>query len=1811
MTFESYEIEKTVLNIGKIDFHVAHKNPGQKRFLLKTIPKEGASSRTLEQFKHEFDTTRTACVDGILSPLEYIDTKEMVALVYKDAHLVPLSLLLEKGKIDISFTLETGFKLTSTLFKLHQNGYIHHEITPNTIWLDPNGETVNLMGMGSSRTPMGFSNQDEANTKTHWMYRSPEQAGRQNNRIDHRTDFYSLGAVLFTMITGYPPFDGVDFLELIHNHIAKSIPDLKEIVPNIPPVLSEIVQKLMSKSADDRYLNAASIMVDLRRCCATLEKGGKEDSFRLDVLNDSNQFEYPTMLYGRDKELNQLRSSLELVLDGACVLTMITGYSGVGKTSLISEFEKNIPQDRGYFASGKYETINSSTPYSGILKALVHIAKLILMESDEEFQKIKSLLIETLGNNIGVITNLIPEFESILEEAPSLSYVKILESRNRLHRCIQKIIKALCDHKGFLIVFLDDLQWIDQASLELIKSIMESNIKGLFFIGVYRDNEVFPSHMLRTAFAEPHTHGASIETLYLQGLKQEDIEKILKDALQMPEQDIVSLARIIHRKTGGNPIIIKEFVEVLVRKKFIHVNNRMEWEWDPDTIELLEIDQDIDLLARQKLSRLTQEVRHTISMAAVLGNSFQEHELAPHVNTSPEELEKHLRTACGKRVLISLGKGRYQFEHDRLQENAYQMIPDDDKTKIHLRLGRAMTKNDTRNKNRFFEHITHMNVAHHLLKDDVEKVQLARLNLTAGKQAKDVAAFTESYKYLTTGIEILGDDPWDRHYALALALFSQAATLAYLSCFFDESEKLSQEIIRFGKTDSDRTLGYEARVESAMFLNKTDEAITITLKALSHLGIPLSFSTTRQEAIGEALKSREIARRLLKVPCSQVPPMADSKFHIVMRLLMHGVKATGWNDYPLYWVLVGKMLEITKAHGFIEESAFGLVAAGGMFCHLLGEYDLGCRVAEYGLAYMEKNNITKWKLDTQVYFNEEITCLREHPDVAVKALTALYYQSVENGSILTAMESAHAACIIGFFGSMRLVELEHLCNKFDAMLSLSFPGIKPLQSNLKMINEIVLQLSSIPDQSEVTRLSCFDTGSTDKEITINMKLFSYSLFRRKEAAEQEAIKVLSYGSSFIMIPTRFYALLSLPNRHGDKGYCDVVNGLSCQFKQRAKFSHINYDHRYHLIKAEELKREGKFDTALVHYEKAIFIARERRFIMDEAMAWELTAEFFMELGATRLSEFYLKEAFNAYAQWGSNAKLNQLRDSHPFLLHHQPPRIFSMGDSQKPSNAGINQTSVMDMDSIDRAVVTLISAMDGTTLLQKLMLILLQNSGAERGYLLSHQKEDILVECHVAVDEEMASLPPRTAVENFQLISHSIVRYVCRTNKQIISPNLTEDIQFGHTGYVKETGLKSVLCMPITYQNKTAAFLYLESQQVKNAFTQERFPTIQLLSNQIAAAIERIRLHRELVQEIENRKAKEQELRVTLKKLNQLKDSLNEENHYLKEEIRNNHGFKDIIGKSPALKKALYLVEQVVSFDTTTLILGESGTGKELIARSIHELSPRRDHPMIKVNCAALPTTLIESELFGYEKGAFTGAVKTKKGRFEMADRGTLFLDEIGDMPMEVQVKLLRVLQDGKFEPLGSDKTLTVNVRVVAATNRDLEESILKGEFREDLYYRLSIFPIKVPALRDRKEDIPLLVNYFIDKKNHLLKKNIEKIPSPIMNALIAYDWPGNIRELENVIERAVILSHATTLALDDSFKGMPKKPAALISTNLEEAMKRHIIQVLDMCDWKIKGPGNAAERLDLNPSTLRSKIKKLGIVRQGGGHTTQEGSGL
>jgi DNA-binding NtrC family response regulator len=413
--------------------------------------------------------------------------------------------------------------------------------------------------------------------------------------------------------------------------------------------------------------------------------------------------------------------------------------------------------------------------------------------------------------------------------------------------------------------------------------------------------------------------------------------------------------------------------------------------------------------------------------------------------------------------------------------------------------------------------------------------------------------------------------------------------------------------------------------------------------------------------------------------------------------------------------------------------------------------------------------------------------------------------------------------------------------------------------------------------------------------------------------------------------------------------------------------------------------------------------------------------------------------------------------------------------------------------------------------------------------------------------------------------------------------------------------------------NRLRHQLEIKNQKLKSVFEEQKRTQLALersneeLENRVIARTSKLnKANTRLKEEIEERKLRETELRHTeeelstqlqnlknaLSEIEQLKNRIENENIHLRQEIKLKYKHKELVGRSKGIKKVLAQVEKVAAQNTCVLITGETGTGKELVAQAIHNLSPRKNRVMIKVNCAALPAPLIESELFGREKGAYTGALTRQSGRFEVAHESTIFLDEIGDLPSEIQVKLLRVLQEGKFERLGSTKTTESNARIIAATNRNLPEAVKNGTFRNDLYYRLNVFPIAVPPLRERRDDIPLLTWFFVKEFENSMGKKIDSISKHTMNNLQQYSWPGNIRELKNTIERAVILCEGPHLTINE----IESQPSPIADEKLEDVTRNHILRILKKTKWRAGGKNGAAEILGLKRTTLLTKMKKLNI---------------
>ena len=516
-----------------------------------------------------------------------------------------------------------------------------------------------------------------------------------------------------------------------------------------------------------------------------------------------------------------------------------------------------------------------------------------------------------------------------------------------------------------------------------------------------------------------------------------------------------------------------------------------------------------------------------------------------------------------------------------------------------------------------------------------------------------------------------------------------------------------------------------------------------------------------------------------------------------------------------------------------------------------------------------------------------------------------------------------------------------------------------------------------------------------------------------------------------------------------------------------------------------------------------------------------------------------------------------------------------------------------DDSHLDLATVIKVSeAVSGEIVLEKLidtlMRAAIEHAGAARGLLILPRGEDYRIEAEATTSRDTVNVVLRQAGVTAADLPSSVFQHVLRTKESVLLHDASGQNPFAADEYIRGHHARSVLCLPLPKQTRMVGVLYLENNLTPHVFTPARMAILKLLASQAATSLENTRLYGDLQE-------REAEVRA-------LKDQLYRENLALRDEVNQCFMFEEIVGSSMTLKTACSRIRRVAPTDSTVFISGETGTGKELIARAVHKRSQRAGRAFVSVNCAALAPTLISSELFGHERGAFTGATQRRLGRFELADGGTIFLDEVGELLPETQVALLRVLQEREFERVGGTQTIRVDVRVITATNRDLGAAAANGSFRQDLFYRLNVFPIEVPPLRERQEDILTLVEYFVHRYATRMGKSIRSIDKKTLNLLQAYAWPGNIRELQNVIERSVILSSSEVFAVDESWlptQSVRLRPpvAALTPAQGAPRSERETIEaVLAECRGRVGGSSGAAAKLGVPPSTLDHRIKALNI---------------
>jgi PAS domain S-box-containing protein len=1823
--------------------------------------------------------------------------------------------------LELTQFLRIAIGLAVAVSRMHAH-LIHKDIKPSNVLVNPATGEVWLMGFGiASRLPRERQPPEPPEFIAGTLpYMAPEQTGRMNRSIDSRSDLYSLGVTLYEMLTGALPFTASDPMEWVHCHVARQPVPPGEGLTNIPDPVSAIIMKLLAKTAEERYQTAVGVERDLRRCLDEWETRRRIDEFPLGEHDIPDRLLIPENLYGRASEIETLLTAFDRILAGGRPeLVVVSGYSGIGKSSVVNELHKPLVPPRGLFASGKFDQYKRDIPYATLAQAFQSLLRPLLTKSEADLSKWREALRKALDPNGQLIVDLVPELKLIIGEQPPVPEVPPQDAQGRFQLVFRRFINVFARPEHPLALFLDDLQWLDAATLDLLQDLLtRPDVNHLMLIGAYRNNEVNPTHPLIRKLEAIRQAGGTVREISLSPLARKDLVQLVADSLHCQPERVASLAHLIHEKTAGNPFFAIQFISALAEEgllTFDHGEGR--WSWDLNSIRAKGYTDNVVDLMVGKLNRLPLETQKALQLLACLGNSAEFALLDMVSQDSNEEMHGRLWEAV-RTGLVFRTEHSYRFLHDRVQEAAYSLIPEEVRAEAHLRIGRllaAHTPPEGREE-RIFEIVNQLNRGAPLITSRDERDQLAELNLIAGKRAKVSTAYTSALKYLIAGAELL-DDSWERRHELIFSLELHRAECEFLTGQSAATEQrltaLSSRAANVVELATVTCLG----VDLYTTLDQNDRAVAVCLDYLRHLGVQWSPHPTEEVArreydrIWSQLESRPIEELI------ELPLMSDSVSLATLDVLTKVLPPALFTDANLLSLTICTAVNLSLERGNSDGSCVAYGWLGQIAGPHFGNYKAGFRFGLLGYELVEKRGLTRFQARTYTVFACHVMPWAKHVRAGRHLIQRTFDAAHKMGDLC--------------FAAFNCVNLNtNLLAAGDPLAEVQREAENGLEFAQKtrfgfVVDVVTVQLGLIRTLRGLTpQFGSFDDGQFE-ELRFERRLAGDPPMAQPECfywirklqgrffagdyasavdASLRAQRLLwSVPSNFETADYHYYGALSLaasldsasPGQK-QKDF-DALAAHHRQLQLWAENCPDNFENRAALVGAEIARIEGRVLDAERLYEQAIRSASANGFVHNEAVAYELAAQFYAKRGFEKIADTYLQEARYSYVRWGADGKVKQLEQLYPHLKKEEP-------------SPGPTSTIVAPVEFLDLATVIKVSqAVSGEMVLEKLidrlMRTAIEHAGAQRGLLILQRGNEQRIEAEATISGETATVHLRQAAIAADAIPESILRYVVRTHESVILQDASARNSFSADKYIAQHRARSILCLPLISQAKLSGVLYLENNLVPHVFTPDRIAVLKVLASQAAISLENTRLYRDLeereakirrlvdanilgmfiwdlqgsiiganeaflkmvqygredvesgrmhwtdltprewherderalaelmatatiqpyekeffrkdgsrvpvlagaalfegsrnqgvafVLDLSEQKRAEAEIRA-------LKDQFYRENLALRDEVDRASMFEEIVGTSAALQAVLSRIAKVAPTDSTVLVTGETGTGKELIARAVHKRSRRFECAFVSVNCAALAPSLISSELFGHEKGAFTGAIQRKLGRFELADGGTIFLDEVGELPPETQVALLRVLQEREFERVGGVQPIHVDVRVIAATNRDLKAAIAGRTFRQDLFYRLNVFPIEVPSLRERKEDILMLVEYFVQRYARRTGKNIRSIDKQTLELFQSYEWPGNIRELQNILERSVIVSSGDVLSVDESWlsKGSTQSaPPVQPSQPFQgERSEREMIEAaLAESRGRVSGPSGAAAKLGVPPTTLYSRIKALHI---------------
>lgn len=1484
-TIAGYEVDHKLYESASSITYRAKLN-GQ-RVILKMLKELYPEPERIAWFKQEYEVTRKLRLSGVAAAYALENDQHRWVMVLEDfggeslAHLGGLPSAAE-GDAMADF-LHFAIRVTEILGEIHQQHIIHKDINPSNIVINPETGQVKLIDFGIS-TVLSRENQtfQIPNVLEGTLaYISPEQTGRMNRAIDYRSDFYSLGVTFYELLTGEWPFKSDDALELVHSHIAKQPLSPHGMKPEIPMAISEIVLKLMAKNAEARYQSAHGLKADLERCWQEWHATGQIQPFRLGKKDISDRFQLPLKLYGRHEEIRRLLNAFERVAQGASEMMLVTGYSGIGKSALVQEVYKPITSQRGYFISGKFDQFQRNVPYFGLIQAFRALLRHLLSESEAQIAAWREKLLAVFGPNGQIMIDVIPEIELIVGPQPAVPELGPAEAQNRFNLLFQRFLQLFTQAEHPLVIFLDDLQWADGASLKLLELLLTTTVGfNLFVIGAYRDNEVHETDPLMLMLNEMRKSERTLNQIALSPLTSPQISYFIADTLTSTPEEVASLAELVLAKTGGNPFFLSEFLKSLYAQGLIHFDHEAaQWQWQLEEIQERSMTDNVVELMASNVEKLPDSTQQLLKLAACIGNTFDLHTLAVVAEQSPAETARKLWTAVTEGLLVPLSEhcklmgldvaglslsAEYKFAHDRVQQAVYLLIPEQEKEAVHWRVGQLLLANTPpeAREERIFEIVNQLNKGPTFITDHAQRDEVAQLNLLAGQKAKAAMAYQPALSYFRVALALLDDNCWQNNYNPTLQLFVAAVEAEYLNSHLERASALSEEVIQHAKTLLEKVKVYELQIQFYVAQNQMSAAIETSLHVLQMLGVSLP---TQAEAIGAYAEG---IRQELTAQISDIAALADLPFMndpyqlAAMRILMTAIVPVYHSNPALFAPIIFTMTKLCVQGGNSPLAAYAYGMYGLFLCGGYMEIDDGYEFGLLSLRMIEQFNAPE--LHSKVYhlFNVCVRHCKEPARDAVKPLQEHVQSGIETGDLEYAgFNALHYGIHLFLVGEpLSLVNQQQahyltMLNKFELAFHHSFSSIwRQVVHNLlgeaeeatKLIGECLDEREMLPiwqEKSNVSLLFSTYCGKTILLYLLNEYDQALDAARLAEPYAQAATGLLyAYVYNFYhsLVLLAHYANV---NSEEQAKLLEKVAAQQEKMKFWASHAPANFQHKYDLVEAEKARVLGQTLEAMSLYDRAIQGARKEQYIQEEALAYERAAEFYLALGREEIAEGYMRKAHYGYLRWGAVAKVKQLEARYPsFVAQSRHSQSISSTINFHGTNTGSQSATVLDLGSVLKASQAISGEIVLDTLLTKMMTIIIENAGAERGYLLLKKKGEWVIEAESATEQQAVMVLQSRPISE-HLLPMSMINFVTHTQEVLVLDDAANEGAFRQDYYINSQQPKSVLCAPLLNQGQLIGLLYLENNLTTAAFTQDRLEMLKLLSSQAAISLENAQLY--------------------------------------------------------------------------------------------------------------------------------------------------------------------------------------------------------------------------------------------------------------------------------------------------------------------------------------------------------------------------------